>query len=102
MRKRASVLLATAVALVVAVFGLAPAAQASYTVEMHAVCQLNYSNLGYRATLAYPNQGGFGWRCYLMGGGGGLLNANIEEWCDTVYGLHARGGSTAYNWRCDY
>ena len=80
----------------------APAAHAAYSVDMNVACQVNYGSVGWRATLAYPGQGGYGWRCYLVGGGGGLYSVNIEQYCQVIYGLHARGGSTAYNWRCDY
>ncbi|WP_433580012.1 hypothetical protein [Nocardia brasiliensis] len=77
-------------------------AAAAAPVDMHVACQVTYGQVGWRATLAYPNLGGWGWRCYLVGGGGALKGVDIEKYCQTIYGLHARGGSTAYNWRCDY
>lgn len=96
---RVMVALAIGTSAVVAGSGTAGAA---YSVDMNLACQVTYGQIGWRATLAYPHLGGWGWRCYLVGGGGALKGVDIEKYCQTVYGLHARGGSTAYNWRCDY
>lgn len=85
------------------VLGVAPAAQAAYGVDMNLACQYTMGRLGARANLDYPSQGGYGWRCYVPGNSQlGRPGVNIEGWCQATYGLHARGGSTAYNWRCDY
>jgi|GEM_PF-1735556 len=97
-------LAASAVALGVGI-ATAPVSQAAVAMDqgqLSLACQYNHGNIGWRAYLKYPNQGGWGWRCYLPGNpGAGEPGINIEAWCQYAYGLHARGGSTAYNWRCD-
>lgn len=94
----AAATLAVGVGALVAGSGVANAAE---PVDMNIACQVTHGQIGWRATLSYPNQGGWGWRCYLVGNAGDLKGVNIEKYCQDIYGLHARGGSTAYNWRCD-
>lgn len=68
--------------------------------DLTSACRLKEGTNGWTAHLEFPNQGGYGWRCWAD------LSAvrkgvDIENYCQYYYGLHARGGSTAYNWRCD-
>lgn len=105
MRQRLMATLLTGAASIGVSLAVAPAAEAAVTMDqgqLSLACQYNQGNIGWRASLDYPNQGGFGWRCWLPGHPErGRPGVNIESWCQYAYGLHARGGSTAYNWRCD-
>ncbi|MFC8044823.1 hypothetical protein [Nocardia sp. NPDC057353] len=94
--------LATLALVTAAVAGSGTASAQPYGIDMHLACQVTHGTIGWRATLAYPAQGGWGWRCYSVPISTGYKSVDIEKYCWNVYGLHARGGSTAYNWRCDY
>lgn len=69
--------------------------------QMNFACQHSYGK-SWQAILAYPEKGGFGWGCRLRGPihFDGVWKMNIETLCLDVYGLHAHGGSTAFNWYC--
>jgi hypothetical protein len=70
--------------------------------QMTLACQLGEGDPQWHATLAYPGQGGFGWRCYDTSNPvTHYHDVDIEGLCLLVYRLHAHGGSTPYNWRCD-
>ena len=69
--------------------------------QMEFACQ-HVHGPSWSATLKRASQGGFGWRCYQTSNPETrFLDVDIERWCRYRYKLHARGGSTAYNWRCD-
>jgi len=71
--------------------------------QMTLACQ-HTEGPAWKAAIVYPLQGGWGWRCYIPGSpglGSSYRDVHVEPWCLDTYGLHARGGSSAYNWRCD-
>jgi len=104
MRNRLAAILMSGVAALGLGVVAAPAANAAVLMDqgqLSLACQYKNGSSAWYAVLDYPSQGGFGWRCHYRGAGY-ITGVDIEYYCWNVYGLHARGGSTAYNWRCDY
>lgn len=102
-KKIAGMLVAAATTIAFGI-GIAPTASAvTYLTQsnLSTACQLAHQQLGWSAHLEFPNQGGYGWRCW-ADYSAVRSGVNIEGYCQ-VYGPgpHARGGSTAYNWYCD-
>jgi hypothetical protein len=69
--------------------------------EMELACKFSHGS-AWRAHLLTEKLGRYAWRCYLPNA---ILfaeyqNVYVERYCWAYYGLHARGGSTAYDIFC--
>jgi hypothetical protein len=52
------------------------------------------------AQLTYPNQGAYGWRCWVPPYGAVKKSANVQLYCSAVWGLNAYNTGGAYSWYC--